>query len=67
MRTSGSHSDASLSLIPALLLLLMIMMLIAATTMALMMMPYMWNAWNRNISWILNQEMTSALVRVMPK
>ena len=28
MRTSGSHSDASLSVIPALLLLLMIMMLV---------------------------------------
>ena len=28
MRTSGSHSDASLSLIPALLLVLMIVMLV---------------------------------------
>ena len=28
MRTSGNHSDASLSLIPALLLILMILMLV---------------------------------------
>ena len=28
MRTSGNHSDASLSLIPALLLMLMIIMLV---------------------------------------
>ena len=28
--------------------------------------PYMWKLWKRNISWIRNQEMTSALVTMMP-
>ena len=30
------------------------------------MIPYMWKAWNRNISWIRNQDTTSALMSTSP-
>ena len=38
-----------------------------ATARAVAMTPYMWKAWNRNISWIRNQDTTSPLVATMPK
>ena len=39
----------------------------AATATAAPMIPYMWKLWNRNISWMRNQDTTCALVITTPK
>ena len=46
-------------------LLFMAACLVFAT--AVPMMPYIWNDWKRNISWIRYQEITSDLVKTIPK
>src|SRR5690606_2651445 len=39
----------------------------AATPTAVKIRPYMWNDWNRNISWIRNHEIASDFVMTRPK
>jgi hypothetical protein len=39
----------------------------AATATAVPMIPYMWKLWNRNISWIRNQDTTSLWTKTTPR